>query len=601
MNKKMLSVIVPAYKQQRTIKKDLQNIENELKKIRLDYEIICVVDGKLDKTFEEAKKIKSKHLIITGYEKNHGKGFAVRYGIARAKGDLIAFIDSGMDINPKGIPMLLEHMLWYDSDVIVGSIRHSASRVIGYPLKRKIFSIGYHWLTRTLFGLRITDSQRGLKIFKREVLEKVLPRLLVKKFAFDIEMLTVAQRLGFKKIHDGPVEMDARKFKYSSIRTSTVWEMLVDTLAIYYRLNLLHYYDNENKDKWISDNDFIDEDKIQSDKISVSIIIPVRTATLYLKETILQIKRLSGEVKVEVIVVTDQKEKINGALVIPSGEPTPAYKRNLGVSFAKGEILAFLDDDSFPEKDWLENAVRIFKQQKEAVAVCGPTLTPPKDNLFQKVSGWVWASWFGSGGAGVYRNRIMSARFVDDFPSVNLLVRKKDFLKVGGFDINHWPGEDTKLCLDLIKTKKKIIYHPSVLVYHHRREVLIPHLKQISRYAVRRGYFAKVFPETSFRIGYLIPCFFAYGLIFGGVISIFSPFFRFVFLISFAFYYLLLLLSGFEVFIKEKSLQFALMVMFSIFATHFTYGIFFPFGYFEKNLKTVPHKIDKERRVYVGG
>jgi len=255
MNDNLLSVIIPAYKQEKTIVKDLNSINSVLKQGKYDYEIICVIDGKVDRTFERAKTIKSPNINIIGYEKNHGKGYAVRYGMAKAKGDLIAFIDSGMDINPNAISMLLEHMKWYNSDVIVGSIRHSASKVIGYPFKRKLFSIGYHLLTRFLFGLRITDSQRGIKIFKREVLEKVLPRLMVKTFAFDIEMLSVANHLGFKKIHDGPVEMDARKFKYSSIKTSTVWSMFLDTLAIFYRLNILHYYDNKNRRAWICDKD----------------------------------------------------------------------------------------------------------------------------------------------------------------------------------------------------------------------------------------------------------------------------------------------------------------------------------------------------------
>ena len=255
MEKKLLTVIVPAYKQERTIVKDLQNIEQVLKQIRYDYELICVVDGKVDRTFEKAKKLSSSKIKVIAYEQNHGKGYAVRYGMARAKGDLIAFIDSGMDINPNGISMLLEHMVWYDSDVVVGSIRHSASKVIGYPFKRKVFSIGYHLLTRSLFGLRITDSQRGVKIFKREVLEKVLPRLLVKRFAFDIEILAVAHRLGFKKIHDGPVEMDARRFRYSSITTTTVASMFLDTVAIFYRLNILRYYDSKNRKKWTCDPD----------------------------------------------------------------------------------------------------------------------------------------------------------------------------------------------------------------------------------------------------------------------------------------------------------------------------------------------------------
>jgi glycosyltransferase involved in cell wall biosynthesis len=253
--KNLLSVIIPAYQQEKTIQGDLKNIEAVLEKIRYDYEIICVVDGREDKTFQNAKKIKSKKLKVVGYKDNHGKGYAIRYGMVRAKGDLVAFIDAGMDLNPSGLSMLLEHMIWYDSDVIVGSIRHSASKVYGYPLKRKIYSWGYHLLTRILFGLRITDSQRGLKVFKRDVLEKVLPRLLIKKYAFDIEMLAVAHRLGFTKIHDGPVEMDGSKLRYSSINFGTVWSMFLDTLAVFYRLKVLRYYDDHNKRKWSYDPD----------------------------------------------------------------------------------------------------------------------------------------------------------------------------------------------------------------------------------------------------------------------------------------------------------------------------------------------------------
>jgi len=255
MKEDFLSVIVPAYKQEKTIVKDLRNIESVLKTMNCDYEIICVVDGKVDRTYEKASRINSSKIKSYLYRENHGKGYAVRYGMARSRGNIVAFLDSGMDINPQGIPLLLEHMRWYDSDIIVGSIRHSASKVIGYPLKRKIFSIGYHLFTRLVFGLNITDSQRGLKIFKRGVLEKVLPRLMVKRFAFDIEMLSVARLLGYKKIHDGPVEMDARRFKYSSIKSSTVLSMFRDTLAVFYRLKIINYYSGKNRKKWVYDKD----------------------------------------------------------------------------------------------------------------------------------------------------------------------------------------------------------------------------------------------------------------------------------------------------------------------------------------------------------
>ncbi len=242
-NFKLFSVIVPAYNQERTIREDLEKIKSTLLETEYDYEIICVVDGCRDNTYQEAKQLESDKIKVVGYKNNKGKGHAVRYGMKKAKGDLVAFIDAGMEIEPTGLNLLLNHMFWYDSDVIVGSIRHSASKVKGYPLKRKILSWGYHTLTRILFGLKITDCQRGIKIFRREVLADTLDRLLVKAYAFDIEMLAVAKRLGYTNIHDGPVEMDATKMAYSNIKSSTIINMLRETLAVYYRLRILKYYD----------------------------------------------------------------------------------------------------------------------------------------------------------------------------------------------------------------------------------------------------------------------------------------------------------------------------------------------------------------------
>lgn len=253
--KKLLSVIVPAYKQEETIKKDLQKIEEILKQIRYDYEIICVVDGKVDKTFENAKKVRSKKIKVIGYEENKGKGHAVRYGMARTKGDPIAFIDAGMDLDPNGLSMLLEHFEWYNADIIVGSKRHPVSKV-KYPWQRRILSVGYQILARLLFGLNVRDTQTGMKFFRRKVLKDVLPRLLVKKHAFDVELLSVANRLGYGRIFEAPIEINPKRFKFSStISRKVVRDMLIDTLAVFYRLHILHYYDDQNRRRWKHDPD----------------------------------------------------------------------------------------------------------------------------------------------------------------------------------------------------------------------------------------------------------------------------------------------------------------------------------------------------------
>jgi glycosyltransferase involved in cell wall biosynthesis len=254
-NKRLLSVIVPAYKQESTIRKDLQNIastlEEGLAETTTDYEIICVVDGELDKTSEEARKINSPKVKIFSYQENRGKGFAVRFGMRQAKGDLISFLDAGMDISPKGIMMLMAHMDWYNADIIVGSKRHPVSRV-NYPLFRKILSWGYHFGVKILFNLDLADTQSGIKIFRREVVEKILPRLLVKKYAMDIEMLAVAKYFGFNRIYEGPIEVKFGK-ETSAIKWNTSFWMAWDTLAVFYRLKILDYYNDTNKDHWLKD------------------------------------------------------------------------------------------------------------------------------------------------------------------------------------------------------------------------------------------------------------------------------------------------------------------------------------------------------------
>jgi len=249
-----LSVIIPIYKQEKTIKKDLQTINETLKQIRYDYEIIAIVDGtSVDKSLKVIKKLNLKNLKAFGYKTNHGKGYAVRYGMAKTQGDYIAFIDSGMEIDPNGISLVLEHMEWYNADIIVASKRHPAS-MVNYPLDRKIISFGAHIISKFLLGINVHDTQAGLKIFKRPVLIKVLPRLIVKNYAFDLEILSVANKLGFVKIYEAPIKLN---YDFCSLTHATglktIYSCLIEALAVFYRLKILNYYDDKNKRKWVYD------------------------------------------------------------------------------------------------------------------------------------------------------------------------------------------------------------------------------------------------------------------------------------------------------------------------------------------------------------
>ena len=134
-----MSIIIPVYRQERTIQRNLRLIEAELSQLTVPYEVIVVIDGDEDGSKEEAKRVRSKNVSVVGYATNHGKGYAVRYGMAKSHGSIIGFLDAGGDIRAEGLSMMLEHFRWYNADIIVGSKRHPVSKV-RYPLYRRMLS-----------------------------------------------------------------------------------------------------------------------------------------------------------------------------------------------------------------------------------------------------------------------------------------------------------------------------------------------------------------------------------------------------------------------------------------------------------------------------
>lgn len=247
-----ISVIVPAYKQERTIVKNLLQLQDTLNTLRYKYELIVVIDGQEDKTLEKIKTLKSRKIKTIVFKKNYGKGHAVKHGGLRATGDIIGFIDAGFDIDLNGISMLLNHFIWYNADIIVGSKLHPVSKV-NYPFYRKILSWGYRTFTRILFDFKVRDTQAGIKLFRKKVVKDVFPRLLVKSFAFDVEILALSSALGYKRIYEAPIKLNFRGA--SSITSSNLWKtisfMMWDTLAIFYRLKIRNYYKKSNKKNWL--------------------------------------------------------------------------------------------------------------------------------------------------------------------------------------------------------------------------------------------------------------------------------------------------------------------------------------------------------------
>jgi len=494
-----LSVILPVYHLADSIEANLASVAACLDAGGIPYELVPVDDGSGDGTAEALQRAAARRPEIIRpvcLAKNAGKGNALREGFRASRGGYVLLLDGDLDIAPKMLPKFFDSMAKHGSDIVVGSKRHPESQV-QYPWHRRLSSVIYYSLVRLFIGLPVTDTQTGMKLFRRQPLGEALARMLVKTYAFDLELLAIACGRG-AKISEAPVEIRFGQ-KFGALKIRTVREMVHDTLAVFYRLRLLHYYAK------------VEVPPPLDHRPLVSVVIACPASSWMLEECLKAMEYQSWR-EFEVIVLPDaeidadiSRNRNFPLTILPTGKVRPAEKRNLGIQAAKGEVVAFIDDDAWPEAHWIENAVKYFSDP-EIGGVGGPGVTPPNDGFFARAGGRVYENWFVSGN---YRYRYVGGRVlrdVDDYPSCNLFVRTALLRKFGGYRTDFWPGEDTLLCKSIVcDEKKRIVYDPWTIVYHHRRPLLGAHLRQLGRYAFHRGYFVKRFPENSLHLSYFIP------------------------------------------------------------------------------------------------
>jgi GT2 family glycosyltransferase len=240
----------------------------------------------------------------------------------------------------------------------------------------------------------------------------------------------------------------------------------------------------------------------------VSVIVPVHRPTNAFRRCVREVLALDGSAH-ELVIVSDQPiEGLPAAVkLVVTGSPTdtsPAEKRDAGAAVAAGDILAFLDDDAYPARDWLVRALVRFADAGVA-AVGGPGLTPEGSSFRERAGGAFYESPFGSGQLRARFRPLGSVRPVDDWPAFNFLVRREALAAVGGWGSTFYGGEDTKVCLELREAGFEIVYDPDVIVYHYRRPIFGPHIRQVANVGRHRGYFVRAFPRTSARPIYFAP------------------------------------------------------------------------------------------------
>ena len=243
--KEKFSIVIPVYNEADIIEKNLREVKATFEEFGCRYEIIVIDDGSEDASYQILKRLEKNipNLIVKRNSQNFGKGRALKKAFKYTTGDLIVWLDADLDLHPFQVKTLYDIMALDDADVVVGSKLHPNSKLY-YPFYRKLITLGYYGIIRFLFNLPCHDTQTGLKLFKRKVLAEVFPRILVKKFAFDLEVLVNAYYLGFR-IVEAPIVLENKRLCYriglKSI-TSTLW----DTLAVWYRMYILRHYDRIN-------------------------------------------------------------------------------------------------------------------------------------------------------------------------------------------------------------------------------------------------------------------------------------------------------------------------------------------------------------------
>lgn len=287
-----LSIIMPVYNLGTRIRDNLVHVRNIFHG-QVPFEIIPVDDGSSDATRHEIEKISDafREIRPVYLDKNAGKGAALRAGFEASSGSHVLLLDADLDLPPRQVVGFFEIMRKEQADVVIGSKRHPDS-VLNYPWQRRIISAVYFFLVKVLIGLPIRDTQTGIKLFRREALAYAFHRMLVKRFAFDLEILAVAHARGYRVV-EAPVTIDFQPGNVlGCVRPSVVREVMTDTLAIFYRLRILHYYQT------------IRDAQCPPSPPLVSVLIACPAPTDFLEEAISEIARQTYT-NYEVIILPD--------------------------------------------------------------------------------------------------------------------------------------------------------------------------------------------------------------------------------------------------------------------------------------------------------
>ncbi len=488
---KKISILMPFLNEEKNIVKNVRIVKDYVENLKLNFEIILVDDGSIDNSYSLLLEAYSneKNIKVIKNLRNFGKGWALKTAYEFSEGDLILFLDSDLELSIEHLPCFLKIMNEEKADAVIGSKLHEDS-IVNYPWYRRILSIGYYSIVKLLFGLPIMDTQTGIKLFKKEALEISLPKVLVKKFAFDIELLLILFKK-HKKIVSAPIKLEfSRNFGWN-LKFNVVFHTFLDTLAVWYRDKILKFYDRPfgiNKKYFYSivlfsnKNDEFEKLAFES---FMSILYPYYEVIL------------AGEERFE--SKKDYKfVKINNKL-------TDLEKLNVIINSIQlmGDIIVFSKLDSLVDERFLFNAGRILSL--ENVGGVGGYLFPHNSLKFFEFSHRILGSFFLNFNL-AYRYKPVNFKKVKEL-NLNGLFVKKELLFP--FDLKKYKRIETFISEKIKEKGKDLFYSPDIMLYYKFPSNLKELFIYTAKNAFSRGYELRELilnkRLSSLSIGYFIP------------------------------------------------------------------------------------------------
>jgi dolichol-phosphate mannosyltransferase len=234
-----ISLIVPVFNQERKVSYALEKIKQAIELAFANYELIVVNDGSTDNTLAILRGIAQihEHIRIISYTPNRGKGYAVKQGVLDSHGDAVMFLDGDLDISPDSVKDYVERLR--TSDLVIASKRHPKSSVT-IPRSRAFLSRVFNLIIRVATGIHQKDTQAGFKVGNGEIMRAIFRNVRVNRYAFDVELFTIASIMHLK-VQEMPVIMKIdRKFN-----TQEIMKMFVDVIRISYKYRIARHFKHE--------------------------------------------------------------------------------------------------------------------------------------------------------------------------------------------------------------------------------------------------------------------------------------------------------------------------------------------------------------------